>query len=834
VAGDVVVIDASMQVLLDEDTPALDGLRIAGTLTFDRKDLALTSDWILVQGTMAVGTEAVPFTHRAVITLTEENSDEDIMGMGSRGIMVMGGDLELHGSPPAQTWTQIAAHAEPGATALELVESVDWSAGDEIVIAPTDWYNTAITETSTLAAVSGSALTLDTPLADFRWGLLQYATASGMSLTPEDLVTPAHPETPTVLDERAEVGNLTRNIVIQAPDDTLWQDEGYGAHVMIMGPTSIAHVRGVEFRRGGQRGRLGRYPFHWHMLSSDGINVLPDATGQYLRDSTINQSANRGVVVHGTNGVLVQNNVIYGTRGHAIFTEDAVERRNTFDGNLMLHVRNPLPGNVLKQHEIFQNGGSSGIWVANPDNITTNNAAADCQGFGYWLAFPANPWGLNIGVPMRPNLVLFGVFDGNTAHSNGFEGLMLDNVEIDNQGNVFPAQYVSTIDEMVPVYPRENIRRFYLTDFTTWKNGRGGIWDRSSFPTNVGVVSADNVGRFFAGAGEEGIIEQCLVVGDSLNNATPRPDAYVEALGGTEIPAAFATYHSTFFMRDNVVVNFPLVPSERSGVFATDDYYIRPVEKGQIRNTDNLLVNSHPGYRSISLYDHFVLAGAMLDPYGIWGTPGNFLVYDEPFFTYGQTPEIIAPGAGTGHVGVSGPFYGIMQFVINNLRPYYHPLMAIDVNRLDPVSLATVGTWSVGAASEDLFLSPFRHFAAHRDGIYELTFPDSPMPVDLELRFENMLEEEDTLVLGVQFSGDVTPGVYIRSYGRFEVYTQAGSLQAVRDSAGATWWQDTANDRVWVKLRGGFWQFFDPTFETAAPTDDDLLYETTELHLNTD
>jgi len=36
---------------------------------------------------------------------------------------------------------------------------------------------------------------------------------------------------------------------------------------MIMGTGGQARVEGVEFRRGGQSGALGRYPFHWHMLS---------------------------------------------------------------------------------------------------------------------------------------------------------------------------------------------------------------------------------------------------------------------------------------------------------------------------------------------------------------------------------------------------------------------------------------------------------------------------------------------------------------------------------------------------------------------------------------
>ena len=81
------------------------------------------------------------------------------------------------------------------------------------------------------------------------------------------------PNNPKVLDQRAPVGNLTRNIVIQSPNDDAWENEGFGVHIMIM-PSAIAHLDGVEIKRGGQRGRVRRYPFHWHMLSYNGSDNL--------------------------------------------------------------------------------------------------------------------------------------------------------------------------------------------------------------------------------------------------------------------------------------------------------------------------------------------------------------------------------------------------------------------------------------------------------------------------------------------------------------------------------------------------------------------------------
>lgn len=394
VAGANVVIPAGTTILLDENPPALGGLTVDGNLEFDRKDLTLEAKWILVHGQLRVGTEVTPFEQKARIILSGTDPAEDVMGMGTRGILVMGGTLELHGKTPNRLWTKLNDHATKGSTQLKLVEDTGWKVGDEIVIAPTDFYlagnGTSITQRTTISSISGSQLGLAEGLNAFRWGLLQYPTSTGMSLASTNLVSPPvadteEKKTPLVLDERAEVGNITRNIVIEAPNDNLWTTQGFGVHTMIMGPNSVAHVEGVEIKRGGQRGKLARYAFHWHQLSYSGTQTLTDATGQYFRNSSVNTSSNRGVVIHGTNGVLVKNNVIYDIKGHAIFTEDAVERRNTFDGNLILYVRNS--NQPLKVHEGAGGSerGSSGFWISNPDNMVINNVAADCRSVGFFL-----------------------------------------------------------------------------------------------------------------------------------------------------------------------------------------------------------------------------------------------------------------------------------------------------------------------------------------------------------------------------------------------------------------------------------------------------------------
>lgn len=839
--GDVVTIPSDLHVILDEIPPQLGGLIINGVLEFDEQDIQFTSEWILVdEGILVIGSELNPHTYDAVITLNDPDPEEEVMGMGTRGLVVINsGRLELHGATPDVLWTKMNEHGEAGATSVSLMEEVDWKAGDEIVIAPTDYYEAgfgaSVTQRAAISSLEGNVIMLDDALNAHRWGLLQYPTPEGMSLTPENVIEPPVPDTettttPLVLDERAEVGLLTRNIVIQAPEDPLWENEGFGVHTMIM-PGGIAHVEGVEFKRAGQAGRIRRYPFHWHMLSYSGTETFEDATGQYLKNSSVNTSRNRGIVIHGTNGVLVQNNIVFDVRGHGIFFEDGVERRNVVDGNLVLHVRNPPWGLQLMEHEVGGNFASSGFWISNPDNIIINNTTADCETFGYWLAFSDRPWGLSSsvlaedGLLMRPNRILFDVFDNNTAHSNKVDGIHLDNPQIDEAGNTNPLQYLSTADGRTDSWPYDALRRFALSRFKVWKNRDNGAWDRGVWTDIYEVVSADNCGRFFAGSGTDGVIERSLVVGTSLNhlmNGTDRPSTADGQFGSnTSAPSAFATYHGTFSMRYNVVLNFPVTEHKRMGVFATDDYYLRPVENGNARNYDNLIINSHPGVKLRGFAGYHTFASALWDPYGFWGAAGSYFVYDDPFLTYGKEVDIVELGTEiVGGVSVDGPFYGFSGFVLYGrgfTPPQSQPgrdYMAIHVNRLNPQNLSeVVATWSVDAAQQGWPLDHMRDFATTPDGIYELTFPESDYPTDFQMFVENMLDESDTQVLGIEFDGTLPdPFVQIRrdeNWNNNSLYEQVGSLQEVIDSEGETWWRDIANHRIWIKIRGGVWEYED-------------------------
>jgi cell migration-inducing and hyaluronan-binding protein len=159
-AGEQVTIASDQQVILDVTPPALGGLTINGKLSFaDEADLELNTEWIMVHGELQIGTEARPFTHKAIITLTDNVKDEQLMGMGDRGIMLSGGTLNLHGHR-SNTWTKLAATAEAGSSSIEVLDAAQWQVGDEIILASTD-YDPRQAERRTISAISGNSLTLD-------------------------------------------------------------------------------------------------------------------------------------------------------------------------------------------------------------------------------------------------------------------------------------------------------------------------------------------------------------------------------------------------------------------------------------------------------------------------------------------------------------------------------------------------------------------------------------------------------------------------------------------------------------------------------------------------
>jgi hypothetical protein len=536
-AGDKVEIAAGKEVILDVSPPALGGVTINGKLTFsDNTDLELTTEWVMIHGELAIGTEARPHTRKATITLADNVKDEQLMGMGDRGIMLSGGTLNLHGNR-TNTWTKLARTAEAGSTSIEVLNAAQWKVGDEIVLASTD-FNPRQAERRTISAISGNQITLDKKLDYMHFGKITFG-----------------------VDERGEVGLLTRNIKVQASEDAA--ESYFGGHIMAM-VTSRMFVAGVELIRMGQHMELARYPIHWHLIGDGG-------KGQYIKNAAIHDTYNRCVTVHGTNDLRVENNVTYNAVGHCFFLEDGIEHGNEFVRNLAIQTKcHPtkkcVPVNLAANGELVgENPGAirqssfsgkdtllpsdntvTAYWITNPDNSFIDNVAAGSDENGFWFSLPMHPQGAFKGSDTAkatwPRRTPLRAFRGNVAHSN-FDGFMIDRHI--NEDDTFGTASIPLLPLKNPADLESELLETHFENLTSYKNRNGGLWGRGDLYVYSNAKFADNAIGMTQAAGDIGTsrfharLVDSLVVGETENignPTTPEEIAYGRSLPKPAIP----------------------------------------------------------------------------------------------------------------------------------------------------------------------------------------------------------------------------------------------------------------------------------------------------------
>jgi cell migration-inducing and hyaluronan-binding protein len=558
--GDLVTIGAGSEVVLDVSPPALNGMTISGTLRFaDESDLALSTEWIMVHGELEIGTAARPFTHNATITLTNNVKDEQLMGMGDRGIMLSGGTLNLHGTR-TNTWTKLSSTAAAGATSIEVLDASQWQVGDEIVLASTD-FEPRQAERRSIAVINGNSITLDEPLEYMHFGEITFD-----------------------VDERGEVGLLTRNIKVQASEDAA--ESWFGGHIMAM-VTSKMYVEGVELNRMGQHLELARYPIHWHLVGDAG-------KGQYIKNAAIHDTYNRCVTVHGTNDLRVENNVTYNTVGHCFFMEDGIEHGNEFVKNLAIQTKcHPtmecVPNNLAANGEIDgdrralreisfsgehtllpSDNTVAAYWITNPDNSYIDNVAAGSDETGFWFSLPMHPQGAFLGsedsLNTWPRRTPLRAFRGNVAHSS-FDGFMIDrHIDEDNTFGLASLPLLALAD---PNDLESEVMETHFENLTSYKNRNGGLWGRGDMYVYSNAKFADNAIGMTQAAGDIGSLPfssrlvDALVVGetDNIGNpTTPEEIAYGRSLPKPAIPDFPIRGYEYYDYRDDVInttfVNF--------------------------------------------------------------------------------------------------------------------------------------------------------------------------------------------------------------------------------------------------------------------------------------
>lgn len=392
-------------------------IHVAGTLTFARdRDTRLDVGLIKIQagddasedgfdcdahvvdpkpGTprpaFEVGTsdQPIPAKHTALIRLTY------VSGLDKQScpaIICCGGRMDFHGAPLSRTWGRIAATAKKADKVVTLTEQVNgWKAGDRIIITATGIAPTSgnghpgpdpagtTTEERIIQAIDGARLTVSEPLAHEHLGAELY---------------------------RGEVGNLSRNVVVESADRKLRGHTMYHKH-------SAGAISYAEFRHLGKEGILGRYALHYHLCGDT-------MRGSYVIGASIWDSDNRWLVIHGTNYLIVRDNVGYRSKGHGFYLEDGTEVYNVLDRNLAVGARpaKPLP----KQMLTFDANDGAGFWWANSLNTFTGNVATENGQYGFRyeamtpLVLPIQqPDGSQKKIDIRT--LPFVRFDDNEGHS---------------------------------------------------------------------------------------------------------------------------------------------------------------------------------------------------------------------------------------------------------------------------------------------------------------------------------------------------------------------------------------------------------------------------------
>ena len=436
VEGDFVIVRRGQELVLDVRTPILSYLLIqGGVVRFDSEaednQVELHTQGVLITsgGKLVVGTEDQPFLAKTKIVIYGHTLSTEIPIYGAKTLALREGEIDMHGRPLNVTWTRLLRTAEAGDSELYLQDWVPWEAGGEIVIASTSFSqreNEQLPIASVRADVDGSVLTLGRQLSHTHIAVRQ--EIAGRSI-----------------ETSAEVGYLTRNVVVRGNLNEEWVEEveacpdefrpgqfqvqtcflgrfgneivndQFGMQIMIHAPRKseglvMAKFSYLEVIHAGQAFRLGRYPIHFHLSG--------DVSGSYVKGCSIHHTFNRAVTVHGVDNLVVADNVAYNVMGHGYFLEDGNEQFNVIRGNLGVFIR---ASSSLLNVDITP----ATFWIVNANNNVTGNAAAGGTHFGFWYRLPEHPTGPSFDAGMCPRKQRVREFADNSAHSFGWYGLWM-------------------------------------------------------------------------------------------------------------------------------------------------------------------------------------------------------------------------------------------------------------------------------------------------------------------------------------------------------------------------------------------------------------------------
>lgn len=344
-----------------------------GKLYVPDGNLEVELEKIEVHGLLQVGSQACPIgtrnpEHQVVLTFQGERpctSPEQCPDF-VKGIQVnAGGKLRLFGvkgvpgstlhdgSETGISWTHLSAAAGPedeygagsgalvpvpqgGSSTIQLAKDVTegagaWQEGDWIAIATTG-FSAVETEIVQIDSLQGNVdsegkksttVKLKQSLKHYHFGgadpgppsLDNYNACDGFNYG---------------VDERAEVGLLSRNIKLTADISDGDNNLHWGGELRFLKGFDEVSIQGVELEKFA-KDQLASYPIHFHMAGDV-------ANGPLVNANSIHHSYNKCVTVHSTSSLTVENNVCVRAVGHMYYQEIGDEENISFLNNLGLGV----------------------------------------------------------------------------------------------------------------------------------------------------------------------------------------------------------------------------------------------------------------------------------------------------------------------------------------------------------------------------------------------------------------------------------------------------------------------------------------------------------------
>ena len=401
-AGDAVLVRADTRVSYDVVSDAnVQCVDVEGVLTFrpDRSTrMRVGTMTVLETGRLEVGTADTPVAGNVTAEIVILDQPVDTIrdpDQLTRGLVGLG-TVRMHGALKTPTFSRVVAEPLAGQTVLRLSQPVSgWNVGDALVLPDTrqlmqgergenyapQW------EEHRVAAISGSAITVSDPLAYDHRGARDGAG---------------------VVELLPHVGNVSRNVIVRSENPA-----GTRGHVLFnnradvdirytlfkgLGRTRMGVLNSVEYgadeevRRTGTN-QIGRYSLHFHHTFGP---TTPQANGHQFTiiGNAIDDASKWGITVHNSHYGLIQDNVVYNSRGAGIVAEDGTESFNVFEHNFSMRSEGSgdfAPRSGYGGAQTDPGGEGVGFWLRGPNNVVRNNVAADVDAVGFGIA--AGPLG---------------------------------------------------------------------------------------------------------------------------------------------------------------------------------------------------------------------------------------------------------------------------------------------------------------------------------------------------------------------------------------------------------------------------------------------------------